>query len=64
MSAITPIATPMTTATQQLTSPGYPEVCFSGKERQLQHLRMNWIVVSDDQGKRRLQTDWRAGRNH
>ena len=67
MCSMTLIAKEMTTATSQLTSAAYQDVYFPGKakrETQLQQLHMNWVVVTDDNGKRRLQMDWRAGQDN
>ena len=52
-------------ATTQFMRAAYCERCVSvEKYFTTQHLplRMNWVVVTDDNGNRRLQIDWHADR--
>ena len=55
----------ITMATTQFMRAAYCERCLSVEESfatQHQPLRMNWVVVTDENGNRRLQMGWHADR--
>jgi hypothetical protein len=54
-----------TMATTQLTRAACCEVCWQQQEEQQAEqkpLRMNWVVVTDESGMRRLRMCWGCGR--
>jgi hypothetical protein len=66
MCCTTLIAQETTMSTTQLMRVAHYEVCWPTREeqgRQYQPLRMNWVVVTDANGNRRLQMGWRADRD-
>ena len=65
MSCMTLTAQDITMTTTQFTRDVCYESCMAVEERfvsQHQPLRMNWVVVTDENRNRRLQIDWRADR--
>lgn len=65
MSCMTLTAPEITMATTQFTRTARYESCWRVEEQfdpRHQSLRMNWVVVTDDNGNRRLQIDWHADR--
>jgi hypothetical protein len=65
MSCMTLTASEITMATTQFTRTACHEACWRVEEQfhtRRQPLRMNWVVVTDENGSRRLQIDWHAGR--
>ena len=67
MSCMTLTAQDITMTTTQFAR----DVCYEGYMAaeelfipQHQPLRMNWVVVTDENGSRRLQIDWHAGRGN
>jgi len=59
---MTLFAQPMAMATTQLVRAVQPEDTFSWLESKAeqQPLRMNWVVVTDENGKRKLRMHWVA----
>jgi len=54
-----------TVATTQLIRRGFGSVCWPQKDEpnvQSECPRMNWVVVTEESGNRRLHMDWRADR--
>lgn len=65
MSCMTLIAPDITMTTTQFARDVCYESCMAVEELfvpQHQPLRMNWVVVTDENGNRRLQIDWHADR--
>ena len=66
MCCATLIAQDTTMATTQLMRVACCDVCWPVQEEQhteYRPLRMNWVVVTDANGNRRLQMGWRADRD-
>jgi len=53
-----------TMATTQLTRAAAYEICWPLQEHQTEYrpVRMNWVVVTDQNGNRQLRMCWRADR--
>ena len=65
MSCMVLTAPKITMATTQFARTACYESCWCLEEQfdpRHQPLRMKWVVVTDDNGNRRLQIDWHAGR--
>ena len=66
MSCMTLTAQDVTMTTTQFTRAVCYTSCMPVDELfvpQYQPLRMNWVVVTDENGNRRLQVDWHADRD-
>ena len=66
MCCATLIALDTTMATTQLIRSACYQVCWPRQGQQTEEfsaLRMNWVVVTDENGNRRLQMGWRADRD-
>ena len=61
MACITLFAQPMAMATTQLARATHYEVASTGQQGanvESKSLRMSWVVVTDDNGNRKLQIQW------
>jgi len=67
MSCMTLIAHEATMATTQVTRAVTRQVCWPELVEQTAKqtlVRMNWVVVTDENGNRRLRIAWHADRDH
>ena len=67
MSCMTLTAQGLTTTTTRFTRAVCCESCMTVEQPfvpQPRPLRMNWVVVTDDTGNRRVQMGWRADREN
>jgi hypothetical protein len=62
MSCMTLFAEPMAMATTQLVRVHHEDAPLGQVEREAEHkpLRMSWVVVTDENGKRQLRMHWVA----